>query len=91
MSEIISIGNLYSLPPVPREVSVREARVPVHRTPDGDTAEFSRTAEALARAVMESSLKIARTRAIRAEIEDNTFVTPERINGTVDRLLDVIV
>ena len=89
MSEIINICSLYSLPPVTREVSVREA--PVHRTPDGDTAEFSRTAEALARAVMESSLKIARTRAIRAEIEDNTFVTPERINGTVDRLLDVIV
>ena len=91
MSEIIGINSLYPLPPVARDVSVPAARMPVDRTADGDTAEFSRNAEALARAVMESRLRIARTRAIREEIENNTYVTPERINGTVERLLDVII
>ena len=33
----------------------------------------------------------AQYKAIRAEIENGTFVTPERIHGTVERLLDVIV
>ena len=91
MSEITGIGNYYSRPPVTREVPSPVTRTRLPQDPRGDAAEFSIAAEALARAVMESTLRIARTRAIRAEIESNTFVTPERINGTVERLLDVIV
>lgn len=37
-----------------------------------------------------SSFRTAWLRAIRAEISDGTYETPERINGTVDRLLDVL-
>ena len=91
MSEIINIASYSSLAPVAREAPGPAARMPAYRTSDGDTAEFSRAAEALARTTMESSFRLARTRAIRAEIENGTFVTPERIHGTVERLLDVIV
>jgi anti-sigma28 factor (negative regulator of flagellin synthesis) len=45
---------------------------------------------ALAHAVEESSLRIARTRAIRAEIESGTYETPARIAATAARVLDVI-
>jgi hypothetical protein len=55
-----------------------------------DTVEISRFARALARAVELSSFSVARTRAIRAEIENGTFETRRRIEGTVNRLLDVI-
>ena len=60
------------------------------RNSDGDTLELSRRAEAVARAAERSSLQIARSRAIRAEIEAGTYETAERINGTVARILDVI-
>lgn len=55
-----------------------------------DSVEISPRASALARVAEESSLSLARTRAIRAEIENGTFETPERIEGTVKHLLDVI-
>ena len=92
MSEIINnIASYSSPPPVAREAPAPVARMPAYRTSDGDTAEFSEAAEVLARAAAESSFRIARTRAIRAEIENGTYITPERIHGTVERLLDVIV
>lgn len=91
MSEIINIASYSSLPTVARGTAAPVARTPAYQTADGDTAEFSELAEVLGRAAMESSFRLARTRAIRAEIENGTFVTPERIHGTVERLLDVIV
>ena len=55
-----------------------------------DSVEISPSANALARASEESSLRLARTRAIRAEIENGTYETRERIEGTVKHLLDII-
>jgi len=52
--------------------------------------EFSRSETAIALAAARSSLSIARTRALRGAIDAGTFETPARINGTVERLLDVI-
>ena len=87
MSEIANIANVFSPSVVPSSRTVRPVEtLPTRR----DTAEFSRMGETLARAMMESTLRIARTRAIQAEITNGTFETPARLNGTVDRLLDVI-
>ena len=48
------------------------------------------TALSAARAVVLSSLIIATTAAIRAEIEAGNYETPQRIESTVERILDVI-
>jgi len=53
-------------------------------------ANLNRFRNAVLRSVEQSSFSLARTRAIRAEIEAGTFETRARIDGTVDRLLDVI-
>lgn len=55
-----------------------------------DSAEFSGASRALARAVEESSLRLARVRAIRTAISDGTYETFERIQGTVSYLLNVL-
>ena len=90
MSQITNIADYCLTPPVTRE---RADAAPMRAGSDRlawDTVEFSRRGTSLAWAVEESSLRIARTRAIRAEIVEGTFETRERINGTVERLLDVI-
>jgi len=45
---------------------------------------------AVSRAVELSSFSLARTRAVRSEIDRGTYETPARVDGTVERLLDVI-
>lgn len=55
-----------------------------------DTLELSPRAEAVARAVQQSTQRLARTAAIREEIASGTFERPERIEGTVDRLMDLL-
>ncbi len=57
---------------------------------DHDVIELSVVGKAFAVAFGHSSLRAAKAAAIRAEISNGTFETPERINGTVERLLDVI-
>ncbi len=93
MSEIINISGATShlaptFPPVTTGPS-REAAVgePSGRT---DTVEISGLGTAMSRITGDSSLRLARINAIRAEIADGTFESPQRIMGTVDRLLDVI-
>lgn len=63
---------------------------PATRDINGERIEVSSFGGALARAVETSSLRIARARAIRAEIVAGIYETPERIHGTVERILDVI-
>ena len=55
-----------------------------------DTVEFSRAAIRQVDALEESTWRIARRAAIKAEIEDGTYITNERLAGTVERLLDVL-
>lgn len=89
MSAIIDIGPL--LPVTPANPATTSTPRSTSRIGDErDVVEFSAQGRALARAVRESSLRIAKTRAIRAEIEAGTYETPERIQGTVQRLLDVL-
>lgn len=91
MSLIINIANAYPSPSPTRAATLAPPR---HSgatfTAGDDTIELSRVGEALSRAAEMSSFSIARVRAIRAEIEGGTFETPERIAGTVKRLLDVV-
>lgn len=55
-----------------------------------DTFEFSPESAALARAAASSSFRIARIHAVRADIAQGVYETPERISVTAHRLLDVI-
>ena len=90
MSAIINIGSVHMLPPsAPAVVPMRSSHPSVDRTAceDGTTSRFGRT---LVQAIEQSSLSIARARALRAEIQSGVFETPERIDGTIERLLDVI-
>ena len=90
MSEVINISSLFASQPMARG---NPAASPVRPSSDvraEDSVEISDTGYALLRAAEESSLRIARARAIRAEINTGTFETPARIEGTVSRLLDIL-
>jgi len=90
MSAIINIENTYRpMPSISAEIP-HAAHQSASRVRGADTAEFSPFAEALARAIGESSWRIARLRAVREQIATGVFETPERIDGTAERLLDVI-
>ena len=93
MSEISGIGNIIN--PYARNVARPALYTPATRTiptpnVEAERVEQSRFGALLSHAVEQSSFQIARARAIRAEIENGTFETAERIKGTVERLLDVI-
>ena len=89
MSAIINIGNVQPTSPI----ALGPIAPPANSAFSGgtaatDTVEFSALGQALSRATELSSLSVARIRAIRASIDDGTFETPERINGTAARLLE---
>jgi hypothetical protein len=52
--------------------------------------DFSAESIALADAAAASSLRLARHEAIRAEIAAGTYLSPQRLEATIDRLLDVL-
>lgn len=87
MSVILNISQAYSSPPAAPTMAPHASPA---LSPFEDSVEFSGAAQALADAVGSSSLRLAQIRAIRAEIASGTYETPERIEGTVRRLLDVI-
>ncbi len=91
MSTIIDTDGLSPLPPALRGVPTQNIpTAPTTRAEESDRVELSRFGRQLADAMRISSLRRARTQAIRAQIENHTYETPERLIGTVDRLLDVI-
>ncbi len=90
MSAIINIDSVYRSMPYAGGVAMPADRGLGQSAPAADTVEFSRMGRTLARAAEESSLRLARARAIRTEIENGTYETPERIDMTAQRLLDVI-
>jgi anti-sigma28 factor (negative regulator of flagellin synthesis) len=69
-------------PPAARQV---DSAGRVHST---DHVELSEAG--LAHAMKASVERIAHQQQIKAEIQAGTYETPERIEGTVDRLLDVL-
>jgi hypothetical protein len=63
---------------------------PPRGPPVEDTVKLSPAGMALSRAEVQSPSRFARTCEIRAEIRAETFLTPERMDRTVERLLKVI-
>ena len=91
MSSIINISNYLNTYAPAQQSNWSESSRSARTAPgSGDQLELSPAAETLARATGESSLRLAHVAAIRAELAAGTFETPERINGTVDRLIDVL-
>ena len=90
MSEILNVGGISPPFPNSRLVAAYPGSRP-GRDPDaqGGVAVL-RFSDPLRRVVDHSSLRQARLHAIQAEIQNRTYETPERVSGTVDRLLDVI-
>jgi len=93
MSEIINIGSVSSpiapAYPTTGQSVVREAGQ-IEASYRTDSVEISRLGRTMSRITTDSSMRFARINAIRAQIAEGTFETPERISGTVDRLLDVV-
>lgn len=92
MGAILDISGAY--PTVPA-VRVGGGAAPVRPAFNGipgieDTVELSSLGRALADAAGESSLRLARIRAIREQIQNGNYVTPLRIDSTVSRMLDVL-
>lgn len=55
-----------------------------------DVVEFSEISRSLAAEVSSSSFRRARIEALRQQIAEGTYETPERLRGTVNRLLQAI-
>ena len=90
MSDVSNIGNVNAPPSFFIDATRLSSRSTRPSSSAIDTVEISPTARAMAGAAEKSSLRLARTRAIRAEIENGTYETPERIERTAARLLDLL-
>jgi len=69
--------------PIAHEVLPRSAS-------ETDRVEFSDLGRLLAQIDNRSSFRAAKVNAVREMIREGTYETPDRINATVDRLLDII-
>ena len=91
MSSIVNITNALPavrlLPDRPQPAAGDSASSAI---PRDDSVEFSPLGRAMAAATEESSLRLARIRAIREEIGNNTYETQERIAETARILLQVL-
>ena len=91
MNDISNIGvtNLYA-PAFPStafpSVTQAEAVESVDLGP-ADPVEFSRAGRLLAGTLEPSSLRLARLKAIKSQIDEGVYETPERIAGTVEALM----
>lgn len=95
MSAIINISNYLNSLTSSRSAGLVSASVSEPAIRGGldaptDTVELSSAATRHLSAVEESTWRIARQTAIKAEIKDGTYLTRERLAGTVERLLDVL-
>lgn len=93
MSAIVNVGSTPAILPffvasTPSATSVDPSAAAAAIR--GDTVEFSPLGRALARATELSSFSLAKVRAIREEIASGTYETPQRIAGTVNRLIDIL-
>jgi hypothetical protein len=97
MSKIIDISNLYpaqpnGLPSLDRSRLHRAVRE-LSLAPSGptiDRVDLSDEGLRLSRAALEEDARIARRAQIVADIAAGTYITPDKIDVTVDRLLDVL-
>ena len=92
MSRIIDIGPfLPRVSPAAPAPAQRNSTNPSPQVESPDIVEFSQEGRALSSQMHDGSiLSVAKAAAIRSEIASGGFETPERMKGTIDRLLDVI-
>ena len=91
MSAIVNISSVSAPLPAASTTLTNPTSHPARSRASGeDTVELSWLGRAFASATGQSSLDLARTRAIRADIQAGTFETTERLDGTVEQLLDVL-
>ena len=91
MSVILNITKAYSTTPAaltPQQSIRSTSTQPYHSE---DSADFSQAARSLSEALESSSMRLAQIRAVRTEIENGTYETPERIEATARRLIDIFV
>jgi len=91
MSAIINIGSTPPSWPV-QPSGPQSTGIPAESAPasQSDSVEISRFGQALSSAAEQSSLSLARIQAIRQQIENGTFETATRIDGTASRLVDLL-
>lgn len=90
-SEITNVS--YLAPSIFRSAdSTRGTGQPANLSPAiaEDVVEFSEISRSLAAEVSSSSFRRARIEALRQQIAEGTYETPERLRGTVNRLLQAI-
>ncbi len=89
MNDIGSVDGVYSLPAVTaqRRAVAESTADNGHRVPH-DEVEISDLAVLLSRVRDLPDLRLERIARLQSEIADGTFETPERLAGTVDRLLE---
>ena len=90
INTVSAIGSNEVLAPVGLSTEKAISGQPLTGSPVEDTVELSPAGIALSRAEVRSCVRRARISEIRAEIKAGTFLTPERLNGTVERLLDIL-
>ncbi|MHC4066031.1 MAG: flagellar biosynthesis anti-sigma factor FlgM [Planctomycetota bacterium] len=87
MNQVNNVDSVYPQPPVQqRNAVVAEAPVRSLRSMPQDEVEISDAAVVLAQ-VDTARGRADRIARLRAEIANGTFETPERLDGTVERLL----
>ena len=89
MSEIINVSNPTDWRPASLPMATPGAPVPAAE-PEADSLELTPFAKAMLDVTGGSSFRAARINAIRGEIEAGIFETPQRLQGTVSRLIDVL-
>ena len=90
MSIILNITQGYSTTPgIPTPPQTTRAPSAQNYLAE-DSVEFSLAARSLSEAVEFSSMRLAQIHAVREEIASGTYETPERLEATARRLLDVI-
>ncbi len=92
MAEIVNIANTIPVVRFPIEAGSRpNSSAPVAEPgKTSDQVEISDLGKAFADLQAASSYNAAKIHAIRKEIADGKFETPERIKGTVDRLFETL-
>lgn len=91
MSLIINTGrSLVSHPRLHASSALRPSTGAVSGPVGQDRVEASNSGRALEDTVEVSSFRLAQLRAVQDEIARGTYETPERIAGTVERLLDIL-
>ena len=89
---ISNVSNILPIrPAAPATGAPPGTPIPQHAAPAQDMVEFSPLGRAMARAAAESTMRLAQINAIRGEIQDGTYETPERIRATASRLLESLL